>query len=381
MRFLHLADLHIGKRVNEFLMLEDQEFALKQIIDICDEKNVDAVLMAGDIYDRSIPVAEAVGVFDNFLTELYKRELDIFIISGNHDSPQRLEFAKGIMEKESVYISGVFKGNMQKVVKKDEYGNVNIYMLAFIRAEDVKKEDESVFKDYTEAVEYVIKKAEINKDERNIIISHQFVTPLSGEVERSDSEIGPVGGIDNVLASVYDDFDYAALGHLHGAQKVGGDNIRYAGSPIKYSFSEIRQKKSVTFCELKNKGELTIELIELKPLRDMRQIRGKLKEVLKEPGNREDYIRAILTDEELIYDAIGSLRAVYPNVMKIEFENRRTAEGEILDFSFSEPKGKEPRLLFEEFFRLQNNIEMSEGQKQTVSRIFKEIEGEKDETC
>lgn len=380
MKFLHLADLHIGKRVNEFLMLEEQEYALKQILKICEEKSVDTVLMAGDIYDRSIPVIDAVKIFDWFLTELNKKNIDVFIISGNHDSPQRLDFGKNIMESNNVFIEGIFSGEIRKISKEDSFGKINIYMLPFIRPSDVKDEKGARFEDYTEAVNYLVKKAEINKSERNIILSHQFVTKGTDEVERCESEAISVGGLDNVDSFVYDDFDYVALGHLHSPQKVGRDTLRYAGSLIKYSFSEVRHKKSVPIVEFGEKDDIKIELMPLYPLRDMREIKGEIEEIINAEGNREDYIKAVVTNEEEIYDAIGQLRAVYPNIMKLEFQNKKSAFNENAKTGAVDLKDKSPENLFEEFFVIQNNIEMNKEQKKIISEVFKEIGGDTIET-
>ena len=382
MKFLHLADLHIGKRLNEFLMLEDQSYALEQVLKICSEKNIDAVLISGDIYDRSIPTAEAVKLFDMFLTKLSEKNIIVFIISGNHDSPQRLEFGAAIMQNKNVYIESVFKGGIKKITLNDEYGSINVYMLPFIRPGEVKGENSQTFDDYTAAADYLIGKAAPNKTQRNIIMSHQFVVSADEEPQRCDSEVIAIGGLDSIESYVYNGFDYVALGHLHSPQRVGSDNIRYSGSLLKYSFSEIKHKKSVPVVTMKKKGDINIELVPITPLRDMRQVKGKIDDIIlqaKTDKNSRDYIKAIITDEDEVYDAIGRLRAVYPNIMKIEFENKRSVFNEDSKTAPSKLIGRSPLELFDEFFKLQNNVEMNEEQKKIVFDIFKEMENDEDE--
>lgn len=272
MKFMHLSDLHLGKRVNEYSMLEDQEYILKKIIGIADSEACDAVLIAGDIYDKSVPSAEAVQLFDDFLVQLAKRKLQVFVISGNHDSPERIAFGSRIMDAEGIHISPVYNGDIKPVTLKDEFGIINIYMLPFIKPANVRRYCDEEINSYTDALKYVISKMNVNTTQRNILITHQFVT---GSV-RSDSEEISVGGSDNVDAYVFEPFDYTALGHIHSPQKCGSEKIRYCGTPLKYSFSEAKDKKSVTIAELLEKGKLNIRTVELIPQHDLVEIRDQL---------------------------------------------------------------------------------------------------------
>lgn len=377
MRLLHLGDLHIGKRVNEVLMLDEQKFALKQVLNICEDKKIEVVLISGDVYDKSTPIIDAVTAFSEFLTQLYNKGIFVFIISGNHDSPRRLEFGKNILKNDNVFIEGVFNGEIKKITKKDSFGNVNFYLLPFIHIAEIKAENGNSFSDYTRGFDYLIKKTEIDENERNIILAHQFVTNAGEEAERCASEIVSIGGLDNVDCSVFKPFDYVALGHLHRPQKIGRESIRYSGSLLKYSFSEVNDKKSVPVIELGEKGDLSIELVPIKPLRDMREIKGKMQELLTMAGDKNDYIRAIITDEEEVYDAIGKLRAVYPNLMKLEFKNKKTVFNENSKTMAENVENKTPNQLFSEFFEIQNNVEMNEEQREIITEILKKMEEER----
>ena len=381
MKLLHIADLHIGKRVNEFSMLEDQKYILNQILRIVDEVKPVGILMAGDIYDKSVPAGEAVEVLDEFLTELVSRKVQLFIVSGNHDSPERLNFGSRIMQKNGVHIAGTFDGKLKHLVVKDEFGPVNIYLLPFVKPAMVNPyyEDQDI-QSYEDAVRVVIKASQINGRERNILIAHQFLTSSGEQPERSDSETLAIGGLDNIDASVFESFDYVALGHLHGPQSIGRDMVRYAGSPLKYSFSEARQHKSVTILELVQKGTLDICKVPLTALRDMREIKGPLKELLRvgasSPCPSQDYIRAILTDEDDVYDAIGQLRQVYPNIMRIDFENSRSKQGiNSKSAATGDVARKSPLDLFEEFYTKQNNLEMTEDQRHIIQEVLEQVGG------
>ena len=379
MRFLHTSDLHIGKKVNEFSMLEDQEHILKQILQIAGEYRPEGILIAGDIYDKGIPGVEAVTLFDWFLTELYQRGLMVFMVSGNHDSSERVEFGGRILTDNKIHIAGTYQGKLEKVTLWDEHGPLNIYLLPFIKPALVRRYYPEVTT-YQEAVEAILKQEDIHKEERNILIAHQFITSGEIEPERCESETVSIGGLDNIDASVFEAFDYVALGHLHGPQGIGRDTIRYAGSPLKYSFSEARQIKSVTLVEFGKKAELSYIKIPLQPLRDLRQIKGPI-EALTDPkvysqGNTLDYIHATLTDEEEIYDAIGKLRAVYPNIMRLDFENSRTAWNAEALLAAAKVEERSSLELFEEFYEYQNNQPMSEEQKAILKKLFGEMEGD-----
>ena len=362
MKLIHLSDLHLGKRVNEFSMLEDQAFILQEILRIIDEEQPQAVLLAGDIYDKSVPSGEAVQLFDGFLWELSSRKLQVFVISGNHDSPERLSFGGRLMEGSGIHLSPVYSGKVEPVVLEDAYGPVNVYLLPFLKPAHVRRyfpEEESGT--YTEALGKAVEALEIHKEQRNVLVTHQFVTGAS----RSDSEEISVGGSDNVDASVFDDFDYVALGHIHGPQNIGSPRIRYCGTPLKYSFSEAGQQKSVTVAELKEKGTLEVAARPLTPLRDLREIRGSYLEVTAksfyEGRNREDYLHITLTDEEDVPDGAAKLRVIYPNLMRLDYDNARTRSRNLPEGA-EEPAAKPPLELFEEFYERQNNQPMTEEQ-------------------
>ena len=362
MKLIHLSDLHLGKRVNEFSMLEDQAFILQEILRIIDEEQPQAVLLAGDIYDKSVPSGEAVQLFDGFLWELSSRKLQVFVISGNHDSPERLSFGGRLMEGSGIHLSPVYSGKVEPVVLEDAYGPVNVYLLPFLKPAHVRRyfpEEESGT--YTEALGKAVEALEIHKEQRNVLVTHQFVTGAS----RSDSEEISVGGSDNVDASVFDDFDYVALGHIHGPQNIGSPRIRYCGTPLKYSFSEVGQQKSVTVAELKEKGTLEVTARPLTPLRDLREIRGSYLEVTAksfyEGRNREDYLHITLTDEEDVPDGAAKLRVIYPNLMRLDYDNARTRSRNLAEGA-EEPAAKPPLELCEEFYERQNNQPMTEEQ-------------------
>ncbi|MBE6008888.1 MAG: exonuclease SbcCD subunit D [Lachnospiraceae bacterium] len=373
MRFVHLSDLHIGKRVNDFSMIEDQKYILDKITDIVKEEKADAVIIAGDIYDKSVPPAEAVQVFDDFLNGLTESVKSVYIINGNHDSAERVSFGSRQMEKGGVFIAPVFNGEIKRYTEDDEYGKINLYLLPYVKPVSVRPFfEEGTITDTYSAVKAVIDKTGIDKDERNIIVSHQFITGA----ERSESEEIYVGGSDNVEAEVFADFDYAALGHLHRPQHIGRETVRYCGTPLKYSFSEADHKKSVTVVDMKEKGNVEIRTIPLVPLRDMRHIKGTY-EYLTEKKNYEgtgveDYLHITLLDEEEVYDAIGRLRSIYPNIMRIDYENRRTsADNEIGTVDVGSSKSAIE--LFEELFRLQNNKDFTESQRELCAEIIGEI--------
>ncbi|MBP3330233.1 MAG: exonuclease SbcCD subunit D [Clostridia bacterium] len=376
MKLIHLSDLHIGKRVNEFFMLEDQENILTKIINIIDDEKPDAVLIAGDVYDKSVPSGEAVQVFDDFLVRLAKRNLQTFVISGNHDSPERLAFGGRLMDLSGIHMSPVYNGKVEPISLEDESGKVNFYMLPFIKPIHVRRffEEENI-ESYTDAVRVAIDNMNVNENERNVIVTHQFVTGA----ERSESEEVSVGGSDNVDASVFEKFDYVALGHIHGPQNIGSEKIRYCGTPLKYSFSEANHKKSVTVVNLGEKGELEVDEIPLEPKRDMREIKGKYDEIMMN-GNQEksdDYVHIILTDEEDIPNAMGKLRLVYPNLMKLDYDNTRTRSiGKITSAEKTETKS--PLELFCELYEKVNGQPMNKEQLEFSKELAESIwEGEK----
>lgn len=377
MKILHLADLHIGKIIFEQSLLEDQEYMLNKIIEKIKAENIDAILIAGDVYDRSIPQAEAINLLDRFLNILIKElKKKVFIIAGNHDSKERLGFGNKIFENEGLFISSKYEGKIKKVELQDEYGKLNIYMLPFIKPIEVKKYFDDETLSYDETIKKIIEKEDIDESQRNIILTHQFVTAIGEEVERTESEVLTLGGTDNVDISNYNKFDYVAIGHVHRPQRIGRDTARYAGTMLKYSFSEVNHKKTMPIIDFKEKGNIDIKLVELKSLRDMREIKGPIEKLLEnyEEENANDYIRAIITNEEPVYDAIGQLRRIYPNVLKLEVQNSKILSNiEFKTENLQKVKSKSEVELFNEFYKFQNNIELNVEQKNLIQEVVKEI--------
>lgn len=379
MKFLHLSDLHIGKRFSERSFIEDQEYILKKINNIIDDEKPDAVVIAGDVYDKSVPSAEAVQLFDDFLCGLAMRKLQVFIISGNHDSAERMAFGGRLMEFSGVHISPVYNGKVEPVSLEDKFGKVNFWMLPFVKPGNVRRyfEDAGI-ESYTDAVRVAIENMNVNSDERNVIITHQFVT---GATKGGSEEGISVGGTDNVDVSVFDCFDYVALGHIHGPQNIKSERIRYCGTPLKYSFSESKHKKSVTIVEMGKKGELEIRTVALEPKRDMREIRGTYNEIMLkenyEGTNTDDYIHITLTDEDDIPGVIGKLRVVYPNIMKLDYDNKRTRNTAELDTS-KDYKEASPYDVFAEFYEIQNGQPMNKEQSDYIKELIEKVkEGER----
>lgn len=373
MKFIHLSDLHIGKRVNEISMLEDQEYILTQILRITDQESPQALIIAGDVYDKSIPSAEAVTLFDDFLCRLAKRGLDVIIISGNHDSPERLSFAQRILEGAGIHISPVYNGTVEPVKLTDEYGAVFFWPLPFIKPAHVKRfYSEENIESYTDALRVALDNMPFDRKARNVLITHQFVTGAS----TCDSEEISVGGSDNVDSAVFEGFDYVALGHIHGPQNVGSERIRYCGTPLKYSFSESRHEKSLTVVELGVKGEFICRAIPLVPRRDMREIKGTYDQLASKKYydcvNREDYFHIILTDEEDVPEAVGRLRSIYPNIMKLSYDNARTRRN-LAVTAVEDVQRKSQLELFEELYEKMNNQAMSDEQRLFVQGLIEDI--------
>ncbi|WP_347993280.1 exonuclease SbcCD subunit D [uncultured Eubacterium sp.] len=380
MRFLHLADLHIGKRVNGFSMIEDQKFVFEQVYNVIENEKIDGIIMAGDIYDKPVPSAEAVKLFDEMLTRLVSINLPIFVISGNHDSAERIGFGSDILSAAKVYMSRVYNGNLQKIELEDDYGKINVYLLPFIKPATVKNiYKEAEIKDYDDALEYVLSQEKIDETKRNVIVSHQFVTGAM----RSESEEVSVGGLDNVSVENYEAFDYVALGHIHRAQQMGRESARYAGTLLKHSFSEEKHNKSMTIVDLKEKGNIEIKEIPVKPLHDLKTIKGKFSKITSEEFykelKKEDYYRAVLTDEDDILNAIGKLKSIYPNLMSMEYDNTRTRSYSVVD-NVETGETKSPLDYFEEFFEKQNGRKMSEKQRNYLLEILGEAREESHET-
>lgn len=374
MKLIHLSDLHLGKNVNGYSMIEDQKYILTEILRILEEEQPDGVLIAGDVYDKSIPSAEAVELFDDFLVKLSKRHLETFIISGNHDSAERLAFGNRLMDASGIHLSPAYDGTVTPFIRSDEFGETAVYCLPFIKPAHVRRfYPDAEIASYTDAVKEAIAHMDIDPDRRNVLITHQFVT---GAV-RSDSEEISVGGTDNVDASVFEPFDYVALGHIHGPQNIVENRIRYCGTPLKYSFSEANHHKSVSVVELKEKGNVTVRPIPLAPKHDMKEIRGTYEELTRKDyydntSYRTDYMHITLTDEEDIPDAVAKLKVIYTNLMKLDYDNRRTrtqasAEGP------ADVERKSPLELFEDLYVMQNGTELSDEQKTFLQGMIETI--------
>ena len=374
MKFLHLADLHLGKRVNGFSMLEDQAHILRQILAILDDEQPDGVLIAGDVYDKSVPSVEAVGLLDGFLTELRARGVPVLLISGNHDSPERLAFGGRVMDSCGIHISPVYNGALAPVTLHDEFGPVHVWLLPFVKPAHVRRWfPDADIESYTDAVAEAVAHMDIDTAARNVLVTHQFVTggARSGSEELSD------GGTDNDGTRIFAPFDYVALGHLHGAQHIGRETIRYAGSPLKYSFSEARQHKSVTVVTLGEKGDVQVRTVALTPLRELREIRGSYDELTAQSfyehtTYRSDYLHLILTDEQDVFDAMSRLRTIYPYLMTLDYDNARTRAAGGMSVP-AETERRTPSELFEALYQRQNHRPMSEVQRAYIAQLMEQI--------
>ena len=376
MKLIHLSDLHLGKRVNDFPMLEDQAYILDRILEIIDAEQPEAVLIAGDVYDKTIPSSEAVALLDDFLVKLADRSLAVLLISVNHDSPERLAFANRLMEGRGVYIAPVYHGEVTPVTLEDVHGLVDFWLLPFLKPVHLRRffPEEGV-ESYTDTMACAIRHMPLDPTRRNVLVTHQFVTGA----ERCESEEVSVGGADNVDASVFAPFDYVALGHLHGPQSIGEERVRYCGTPLKYSFSEVRHQKSVTVIELEEKGTLNLRAVPLTPKRDMVELRGGFAQISSpafyEQVDRDAYVRVILTDENDIYGAMGQLRSIYPNLMRLDYDNLRTRSG-TAELEEADVK-RNPLELFEEFYQQQNHQPMSEEQRGYLAELLEAIQEER----
>ena len=374
MKFLHLADLHLGKRVNGFSMLEDQAHILRQILAILDDEQPDGVLIAGDVYDKSVPSVEAVELLDGFLTELRARGVPVLLISGNHDSPERLAFGGRVMDSCGIHISPVYDGALAPVTLQDAFGPVHVWLLPFVKPAHVRRWfPDADIESYTDAVAEAVAHMDIDTAARNVLVTHQFVTGGA----RSGSEELSVGGTDNVDSGVFAPFDYVALGHLHGAQHIGRETIRYAGSPLKYSFSEARQHKSVTVVTLGEKGDVQVRTVALTPLRELREIRGSYDELTarsfyEHTTYRSDYLHLILTDEQDVFDAMSRLRTIYPYLMTLDYDNARTRAAGGMSVP-AEAERRTPLELFEALYLRQNHRPMSEVQREYIAQLMEQI--------
>ena len=379
---MHLSDLHLGKRLNEMSLLEDQSYILQEILAMAAREKPDCVLLAGDIYDKLVPPAEAVTLFDDFLNKLAELTT-VCVISGNHDSAERLAFGSQLMSASGVHFCGVYTGEPQFVTLQDEYGAVNIYLLPFLKPANVRhclsEEDAAKITSYHEALRCAVERLNIDNSARNVLVAHQFVTGA----QTAGSEAVNVGGVDNIGAEVFADFDYVALGHIHNAQNVGSERIRYSGTPLKYSFAEWQQEKSVTLVELGAKGKLNITTLPLVPLRELHKLRGTYEELINKKyweqypldsdGRLRDFFHITLTDEEDVTDAVQKLRTVYKNLLQLEYDNVRTRTDNAIEGA-ERVVEKSPLELMAEFYQLQNNQALSDAQKEYLENLLEEME-------
>lgn len=376
MRLLHLSDLHLGKCVLEAPFLEDQRHILKAALTAAIGHSVDAVMIAGDIYDRSVPPADAVGVLDDFICGLSERGIPVLAVSGNHDSPERLEFGSRLFSGRGVHIAGSYNGTLRRVTLDDEYGRVNFYLLPFLKPAAVRAFFDEEIGSTEAAVRAALKGVPADQNDRNVLIAHQFVCAGEQPPETCDSEALSIGGSDSVDVSCFDGFDYVALGHLHRPQRIGRDSVRYAGSPLKYSLSEVRHAKSFSLVTLGEKGQIDTELLPITPLRDLRRIRGKLNDLIdaarESPAGSDDYIHAVLTDDSAL-DPAARLRMVYPNLLHVEIERqgRETCE----DTAFDPMAYKTEPELFEDFFRHVHGTGLSDEQRAVLDRVIANVKG------
>lgn len=373
MKFLHLSDLHIGKRLNDTSFLEDQEWILKQLLHIIDDVQPQAVLIAGDVYDKSVPSGEAVTLFDDFLCRVAQRNVPVLIISGNHDSPERLAFGNRLMEPAGVHLSPVYHGTVTPVTLTDSHGPVHFWMLPFVKPAHVRRfYPEAEIESYTDAVRVAIENMPIDTAERNVLLAHQFVTGAS----LCESEEISVGGSDNVNPSVFSCFDYVALGHIHSPQNIDANRIRYCGTPLKYSFSEAKHEKSVTLVHLGGKGQLQLEAIALQPRLDLRVLRGSFEDLTDknfyDTTATQDYLHIILTNEEDVPEAMGRLRVIYPNLLQLSYDNTRTRQNQAIGTA-GQVNTKSPLQLFEELYEKMNNQPMSEEQRSFATELIDRI--------
>ena len=375
MKILHLGDLHFGKKLGKLSFSEDQRFISGKIFETIDSRNIDAVMICGDIYDKSEPSEEAVGMFNDFLVELKKRNIPVMIIAGNHDSAEKLSFGESIFQYENIFISPVYDGSVKKVTLKDEFGQVNFYLMPFVKPAHVKNcfPDEKI-STYTDALRIAIEHMSPDFTLRNVILSHQFVT--GADVSGSEDELS-VGGISAVDSSVYMGFDYAALGHIHGMQAVSGDNIRYCGSPMKFSFNEEKQVKSFTVVELKEKGNITVEVLPVDMYRDFVTIRGTYDELKHRNENirQRDIVHAVLLDEDDVPNAFSNLSVAYPGIVSLNYDNTRTRNTAVINGGDID-SDITPSELFAEFFELRNGRPMTNEQKEYIDNYIENIWGE-----
>lgn len=374
MKFIHLSDLHLGKRIHEFSMLEDQRYILDEILDIADREQPQGVLIAGDVYDKSVPSAEAVALLDEFLVSLAQRNIQVFLISGNHDSPERMAFGGRLMEKSGIHIAPVYQGDAAVYTMEDEHGPVYLHLLPFVKPVQVRRYfPQTDIQSYTQAVQTAITAMKIDQTQRNVLITHQFVAGAA----QCDSEEHSIGGSDQVDVSVLEGFDYVALGHLHGPQWVGKETVRYCGTPLKYSFSEVHHHKSVTVVELEKKGEVKVRSVPLVPKRDLVELRGTYEQLTfrdfyQGTSYPQDYLHITLLDEQDVPEAVNKLRVIYPYLMKLDYDNCRTRAEQKIEGAQDVPS-KTPLEWMEQFYLMQNGQAMEEHQRALTEKLMAQI--------
>lgn len=377
MKLLHLGDLHLGKSLGEFDLIEDQKYILNQILDLIVQESVDAVLIAGDVYDKSIPSEAATRLLDTFLSQLAAKNVKTFMISGNHDSDDRLNYGSKLFVSNQIYISAVYDGHLNQYVINDGETEVHVYLLPFVKASQVKHYfPEAEIATYEDAVRVIIETADINKEKCNVLVAHQFVAgkgedPALGGSEGAGTQ--SVGLVEKIGYNCFDKFDYVALGHIHSPQRVGRDEVRYSGSPLKYSLSEVNNEKSVPVITISGKKDISIDLFPLKPMRNMRHIKGKMEDLLNKANvkSAEDFIYATLTDEDIINDAMGIFQQTYPNTVKIDYDNSHTREIEQVDIS-KIAQNKSFSELISDFYRLMYQCEISDEEMDIMRMVARE---------
>ena len=372
----HISDLHLGKSLHNFSLIEDQDYILDQIAGILVEKKVDVLIIAGDVYDKNVAPEAGIRVLRKFLGRLVEAKIKVMIISGNHDSAERLTFGGEFMTEKGIYFSKVYDGMIEPIIFTDSFGPVNFYLLPFIKPSTVQHyfEDEEI-DSWDAAVRCAVEHMNINTSERNIIVAHQNIMGA----ERCESEEIYIGGQDAVSDEIFKDFDYTALGHIHRQQKIGKYNVMFSGTPLKYSTSEFDHKKVMPLISLGEKGRVDIDLIDLLPKRDLRKITGRLDDIMsmaaKDPNNHEDFIDITLTDENEVMDAISTLRSVYPNVLKISYENMATRAAEEIE-KLGKLDKQNPQEIFEKFFNSRRGREMTAEEKEYMNSLIEKIWGE-----
>ena len=384
MKLMHLGDLHLGKSLGDFDLNEDQKYILDQILGIIDEREVDGILIAGDVYDRAVPSESATNLLDYFLKCLADKKVKTFMISGNHDSDDRLNYGSSLFAANHIYISAQFMGNLYRQTVIDEHGEADIYLLPFVKASQVRHfYPEEKIESYDDAVRTILAHAQIDPGKRNILVAHQFVAGKGADPDLGGSESAgtqSVGLVEKIGYDCFDGFDYVALGHIHSPQSVGRKEVRYSGSPLKYSLSEVGNDKSVPVITLGEKGDVDIELVKLRPMRDMRHLKGPIEKLLNRENitSPEDFIYATLTNEDIIDDAMGILQQVYPNTVKIDYDNSRTREIDRIDIAnIAEQKSFDE--LIGDFYRKMYGCDISEEEMQVMKEAAKEA-GVIDET-